>query len=232
MVSENVEEYLEALYDLSLMEQPVRTGRIAQRMGVSPASVTGMLARLSEEGYLEHRKYHGAVLTEKGMGLASKISRRHKLLEAFLEDIIGIAPDAVHVEACRLEHGISDETEAMLRCFLGMNRHPDPNIDAKENGMPVNAVGNSDDGSHEISTANMEAFCPLSDLMEGERCRMKIILDLRLSRVVDMGSGLWPGREFRMVETSDRGYTLEMDGQRISMDRDVAGKIFVERVKE
>jgi DtxR family Mn-dependent transcriptional regulator len=114
MPQEQVEEYLEAIYDLTAEEQTAKTTAIAKCIKVSPASVTEALQNLAGKGLVTYEAYQGATLTEEGKRIAERVKRRHRLLEVFLTDILHINRDKVHEEACRMEHAISDETEKAL----------------------------------------------------------------------------------------------------------------------
>lgn len=68
-----------------------------------------MIKRLADDGLVEYQPYRGAMLTVKGVALAQKVVRKHRLLERFLHDFLGLKKNKVHNEACRLEHSLSDE---------------------------------------------------------------------------------------------------------------------------
>jgi|GEM_PF-3677704 Mn-dependent transcriptional regulator len=89
-LSENAEEYLEVLYKLSLKERPVKTTKISNMLNISPASVTQMIKKLEKEGYVNYSPYKGVTLTEEGYKIASNITRKHRLLERFLHDVLKI----------------------------------------------------------------------------------------------------------------------------------------------
>ncbi|HNX47119.1 MAG TPA: metal-dependent transcriptional regulator [Methanomassiliicoccales archaeon] len=114
MVSENIEEYLECIWELTQDGTPARTTDIAKKMKVSPASVTEMMQRLDSLGYIVYEKYKGVTLTDSGNKIGETIKRKHRLLERFLVDVLGIANDKSHEEACRLEHMLSDESERRI----------------------------------------------------------------------------------------------------------------------
>ncbi|TFG55471.1 MAG: metal-dependent transcriptional regulator [Methanomassiliicoccus sp.] len=114
MVSENVEEYLECIWELTQGGTPARTTDVAKKLKVSPASVTEMMQRLDASGHITYEKYKGATLTETGMEIGSRIKRKHRLLERFLVDVLGIDNEKSHDEACRLEHMLSDESERRI----------------------------------------------------------------------------------------------------------------------
>ena len=110
MVSESTEDYLETIYVLTRRHRAAKTKDIAQKLNISPASVSEMLGKLSEQGYINYEKYKGATLTDRGMREGMRVRRRHRILEKFLTDVLGIKRDKSHEEACRLEHIISDES--------------------------------------------------------------------------------------------------------------------------
>lgn len=117
--AESIEEYLEAVYRLEREGAGVTTSGLASELGVSPASVSGMLKKLANDGYLDHRVRGGAKLTQKGLELGAQVVRRHRLAERLLVDVLGMAWDEVQNEACRLEHAISERVEARLVSILG-----------------------------------------------------------------------------------------------------------------
>ena len=115
MSGNSVEEYLEAIYSFNEKGQLAKNSELAKRLKVAPPSVTQMVQKLAEEGLVEYEPYRGALLTGKGTALAQKVVRKHRLLERFLHDFLGIGLDKVHDEACRMEHGLSDEAAAQRR---------------------------------------------------------------------------------------------------------------------
>jgi DtxR family Mn-dependent transcriptional regulator len=114
MPGEFKEEYLETIYELSGKGRPAKTNDIAERMNVAPASVTEMLGKLADDGFVDYKPYYGTTLTKKGFDVAKKLKWKHRLLERFLYDVLGIQKGRVHEEACRLEHGLSDEAADAL----------------------------------------------------------------------------------------------------------------------
>ncbi|MBC8498120.1 metal-dependent transcriptional regulator, partial [Candidatus Bathyarchaeota archaeon] len=114
MSGNSVEEYLEAIYSFNEKGRLAKNSELAKRLKVAPPSVTQMVQKLAEEGLVEYEPYRGAFLTGKGTALAQNVVRKHRLLERFLHDVLGIGLDKVHEEACRMEHGLSDEAAAAL----------------------------------------------------------------------------------------------------------------------
>jgi DtxR family Mn-dependent transcriptional regulator len=134
---ESTEEYLEAIYRLDREGPGVTTSGLAADLGVAPASVSGMLKKLAADGYLEYRAREEAKLTERGLAVAVRVMRRHRLAEVFLTTILGMPWDEVHEEACRLEHAISARVEERLVAVLGDPKFcphglPIPNADLSE----------------------------------------------------------------------------------------------------
>jgi DtxR family Mn-dependent transcriptional regulator len=114
MVSENVEEYLEAIYRLIEKKKKLTTTNIAKILDVSPPSVSEMLKKLDENGYLEYSPYKEVILTKKGRQLGRTILRKHRLIERFL-DTLGLSKEKIHGEACKLEHAVSEELEKIIK---------------------------------------------------------------------------------------------------------------------
>ncbi|MBL6748463.1 MAG: metal-dependent transcriptional regulator [Candidatus Poseidonia sp.] len=113
------DEYLETMYEFyeSDSNARVRTGDLASRLRVSPASATEMVQRLAKRGYLDYVPYKGAMLTPDGLVHGRKMKRRHRLAEVLLE-ILPYEGNA-HETACRLEHAIDDDLEVALSALVG-----------------------------------------------------------------------------------------------------------------
>jgi DtxR family Mn-dependent transcriptional regulator len=113
-ISENVEEYLETIYKKSLTDSMAKTTEISKDLGIAPGSVTQMLKKLEEDGYVNYYQYKGVKLTDKGYKIARSIVRKHRLLETFLYKTLGIPMEDLHEQACAMEHSLSDEAERKL----------------------------------------------------------------------------------------------------------------------
>jgi DtxR family Mn-dependent transcriptional regulator len=121
--TESIEDYLRAIYQLERQTgQAVATSSLADRLGVSSASVTGMVKRLAEAGLVTHEPYAGVTVTDAGRRVALDVIRHHRLIETFLARTLGLEWDEVHAEAHRLEHHISEVLEARMDEVLG---HPE-----------------------------------------------------------------------------------------------------------
>ena len=139
--SSAVENYVKAIYALQARRDGVvTTTALATRLGVTAASASAMIKKLDTLGIVEHTRYQGVRLTEQGARIALKVIRKHRLLELFLVENLGLPWDRVHGEAEVLEHQLSDELTALIAEKLGHPTH-DPH------GDPIpTADGNVDEG--------------------------------------------------------------------------------------
>jgi DtxR family Mn-dependent transcriptional regulator len=119
VLTESIENYLTEILKLEEAGETATTGALAGRLAVARPSVTGMLKRLADEGLVEHRPYRGARLTPAGRHVALEVRRRHRLVETFLVQRLGMDPGGVHDEAHRWEHVISPEVLDRLDEYLG-----------------------------------------------------------------------------------------------------------------
>ena len=127
-LSEAIQDYLKGIYKLQEGEGRVTITAVARAQGVSPASASAMVKKLAALGLIEHEPYRGARLTGAGERVALEVIRHHRLLELYLAQTLGLDVDAVHEEADRLEHVISEELEARIDRALGFPTH-DPHGD-------------------------------------------------------------------------------------------------------
>jgi DtxR family transcriptional regulator, Mn-dependent transcriptional regulator len=124
-----IEDYAKAIYALELRDcEPVSTNALAERLGVTAGSASGMVKRLGELGLVSHEPYRGVSLTEDGRRVALEVMRHHRLLELYLVKSLGVPWDRVHQEAEVLEHVLSDELEELIAAKLGNPTH-DPHGD-------------------------------------------------------------------------------------------------------
>jgi DtxR family transcriptional regulator, Mn-dependent transcriptional regulator len=127
--SQAVQDYAKAIYALELREgEAVSTNALADRLGVTAASASGMVKRLDELGLVEHQPYRGVSLTDHGRRVALEVMRHHRLLELYLVKSLGVPWDRVHQEAEVLEHVLSEELEELIAAKLGDPTH-DPHGD-------------------------------------------------------------------------------------------------------
>jgi DtxR family transcriptional regulator, Mn-dependent transcriptional regulator len=127
-LSESIQDYLKGIYKLQAAGGRVTITAVARAQGVSPASASAMVKKLTALDLLEHRPYRGARLTDAGERVALEVIRHHRLIELYLAETLGLDVDDVHDEADRLEHVISEELEDRIDRALGYPTH-DPHGD-------------------------------------------------------------------------------------------------------
>jgi DtxR family transcriptional regulator, Mn-dependent transcriptional regulator len=207
--AESFEMYMKAIYHLEHEGQGATTSALATRLGVTPASASGMLKKLVADGYVEHETRGDIKLTHKGLQEAVRVVRRNRLAERLLTDILGMPWDDVQAEACILEHAITDRIEDRLVVVLG-----DPKT--CPHGHPI----------------------PPSDLSRPEKigeplAQFEIGIELIVSGVTEalpellryLGEiGLRPGTPVRILEKAPLGgpVTIQIDGKPIAISLELA----------
>lgn len=219
MVTESVEDYLGTIYVLTRRFPVAKTKDIAKALKVSPASVSEMLNKLAEQGYIDYEKYRGAKLTEKGMGVAKRVRRKHRLLERFLSEVLGLRHDKSHEEACKLEHIVSEES---MKKICQMVHAPGK----YERGKPFPEC----DDRCEVVLAKQSA--PLTSLEEGEEATISFLTcnnPAKVRRLISMG--LVPGRKVMVEEKLPMNgpLLLRVDSSRVALARDFADLVHVKR---
>jgi DtxR family transcriptional regulator, Mn-dependent transcriptional regulator len=199
-LTRSVEDYLKAIYRLTPEGRPAATSEIANLLELAPASVSGMVKRLSEHGLLERVPYKGVQLTVEGRRAALRTIRRHRLIEAYLVAFLGYTWDTVHDEAERLEHAVSDQLVERMAAVLGH-----PSVDP--HGDPIPDV---DGAIHE------PASTPLSELPEGIAVELRRVHESDPERLRYIASiGLRPGAQVLVVDRKPfhGPITIEVDGR-------------------
>jgi len=234
-MSNSTEEYLEALYTLTKGGETASTTAVSKRLKVAPASVTEMLGKLADDGYVNYQPYQGVTLTTKGFKMAEKMARKHRLLERFLHDMLGIGKDRVHEEACAMEHALSDETARALCQTL---KYPDTCPD-DENPIPACDLKFSScqecrkwegDNLEKVSRRKTSVVS-ISAMREHEEGRISFIRgDNRvLRRLLDMG--LTPGTKISVARIAPLKGPVEISvrGSKLALGEEVACNVFVEK---
>lgn len=217
-----IEDYLKTIYELTQSDERATTNQIAERMGVTPASVTNMIQKLSatDPPLLEYRKHHGVKLTAEGERDALEIIRHHRLLEMFLHQILGYRWDEVHEEADRLEHVISEEMEERIAISLG-----DPQLDPHGDPIP----------SRDLQMPKI-THTTLSQLRPPQKGQVKRVSDSDpdLLRYLS-GMGIEPAAEFQILDFSafDNNLKVQVFGedQPVVLGPMITGQVFVEIIK-
>ncbi|HEY2376969.1 MAG TPA: metal-dependent transcriptional regulator [Gemmatimonadaceae bacterium] len=187
-----VEDYLKAIFEIegadstgSLDHSGVAgTNDIAQALGIAPASVTGMLRRLAEQGLISYERYRGVRLTEAGRRAALRTIRRHRVIEAYLTKALGYPWDCVHDEAERLEHAASDELIDRMAAAIG-----EPTTDPHGAPIPTRE-----------GTLEARDLVALADIAVGEVVRVRQVGDRDPERLRYLAElGVTPGADVRVV---------------------------------
>ncbi len=161
-ISAHVQDYAKAVYALEQRQHgAVSTNDLAERLGVTPGSVSAMMRKLSELGLVEHEPYRGVRLTDSGRKVALEVLRHHRLLELFLAEELGMPWDRVHDEAEVLEHVLSEDLEQLIAARLG-----DPTLDPHGDPIPSAAFEVDERQTRsleELSTGSSGRFVRVSD---------------------------------------------------------------------
>jgi DtxR family Mn-dependent transcriptional regulator len=236
--SASIEEYLEALYTLTQDGKTATTSEISRRLNIAPPSVTEMLQKLAEAGYINYLPYQGVTLTSKGFALAEKMTRKHRILERFLHDVLRVRKDRVHGEACEMEHALSDSTErAMCQKLNFPARCPDD-----EKVIPLCNLGFSNcDECRKWEGANLDEVgrrrvkvTALSSLKEKQKAKIAFIRGDKkaIGRLMDMG--LTPGTLISINRVAPLKGPMEIivRGSRLALGDDIVCNVFIERLAD
>lgn len=197
--------YLKSIHRLGGDEDTVRTVQIARLLNVRPPSVTEMLRRLNDIGWVEHESRKGTVLTEAGIRLARRIIRRHRLLELFLSKVLLLDWSEVHAEAESIEYAVSPSLERRIATHLG-----DPTEDPHGHVIPT-VTG----AMTKPQRKSLAAFLPGSRVIVREASDDDPNL-LRLWR----SKGITPGAVVRLVtETSRSNVRIEIGESILTMSQ-------------
>jgi DtxR family Mn-dependent transcriptional regulator len=202
------EEYLERIYWLEEAELPITGANIARAMQVSPPTVHEMLGRLVNDGFVSRNEDKSLIFTEEGRDRAAKIVRRHRLVERFLTDVLGVPWDEVHEEAERLEHAMSPTLEERMRAAIGDATtcpHGHPFVEGvRERGAPL---------------ADVEVGATLVVL------RLENEAEDLLHYLMDVG--VRPGLTGVLAESGPDEVTITADGRAFTLTRSVAETVAV-----
>jgi DtxR family Mn-dependent transcriptional regulator len=202
------EEYLQIIYWLMEAELPITGANIARAMQLSPPTVHEMLGRLEQDGYIVRGEDKSLRFTENGREQAEAIVGRHRLIERFLTDVVGIAWDDVHEEAEKLEHAMSPAFERWMISTVG---------DAKT--CPH---------GHPIVPGTRIPGVPLADVEVGAEIEV-----LRFENEAEdllhylKRSGMHPGLKGKLSSSNGDEIAVEIDGRAVSVTRSVAETVSV-----
>jgi DtxR family Mn-dependent transcriptional regulator len=212
-LSDALQDYLREIYKLQVESPRVRTSTLALRMGVKPPSATAMVKKLAARGLVDHQPYRGVRLTRRGERIALEAVRHHRLIELYLARTLELGLDAVHDEADRLEHALSESLEQRIDAALGS-----PTEDPHGDPIPDSA----------LRIVHLETR-PLTELGPGDRATVQGVPDgdgELLRYLAELG--IVPGRtiEFLRAEPLDGPITLRA-GRPAAISRKLAAEIRV-----
>ena len=232
MAREQVEEYLETIYDLEGKDGAAKTTSIARCMKLAPASVTEAIQGLAEKGLVRYEPYQGVTLTEEGKEIADGIKRRHRLLEVFLEDVLHIRRERVHEEACRMEHTLSEETEnALCRMLDAPSRCPHgSSIGPCKKGVGSCTECDSIRDPGDPQALRERRVVPIIHLAPGQEGLIAFIRgDCRVvQRLCDLGLTLGTTVAVTRKTPLNGPVEIAVRRTRLAIDHDIAENIFVD----
>ena len=215
-----IEDYLAAIYDLISSGRTVIGARVARHMKVSAPAVTEAVSRMARAGYVKIGAHKEVTLTKKGKALAEVMARRHRLLERWLTDILGLNWAEAHEEAHRLEHALSPKVEDRLAAILGMpstcpHGNPIPGMARPSRSHPFPL-----DQAKEGATVIVER---ITEEAEADRKLMEYLWD----------NGLRPDTTLTILDVAPWAGTVTVgtDGKKIVLGLPAAGKIWVSQPK-
>jgi DtxR family transcriptional regulator, Mn-dependent transcriptional regulator len=213
-LTDAIQDYVKEIYKLEASGRRATTSALAERLGVSPPSVTSMLKKLAVLGLAEHERYHGARLTPKGERVALEVIRHHRLLEQYLVKTLGLPIDAVHVEADRLEHALSEELEAHIDRTLGF-----PTRDPHGDPIPGPDLKLERADLTPLSALEPGAKATVERVPDGNGELLRYLSELKLV----------PGSRLQMRELApfDGPVTVRVAGADHAISRELAGQIAV-----
>ncbi len=212
------EDYLKAIYEIERGGSAAATNDLAQRLAIAPASVSGMVRRLAEQGLVEHERHRGVTLTEAGRRVALRTLRRHRVIEAYLVHALDYPWHSVHAEAERLEHAASDELIDRMAAAIG-----EPTIDP--HGAPIPTR----DG-----TVDETRYHSLAELATGQQARVVRVRDedpAILQYLAELGLTLGADVMVAARAPFDGPITLDVGGVQRVVGPTLATQVLVQRLE-
>jgi DtxR family transcriptional regulator, Mn-dependent transcriptional regulator len=213
-LTEAIQDYVKEIYKLEAAGRRATTSALAERLEISSPSVTAMLKKLAMLGLVEHKRYHGATLTEPGERVALEVIRHHRLLEQYLVETLGLSIDAVHAEADRLEHALSEELEAHIDRTLGF-----PTRDPHGDPIPGPDLRIATTKATPLSRLEAGAKAVVSRVPDGDGELLRYLTKLKLI----------PGSRLEVRESApfDGPVTVRVGGADHAISRELAAQISV-----
>ncbi len=208
-------DYLEVLYYLSQRGEPVIAAQVARWLALQPPTVSHALQEMEKKGYIERDDRGEIALTPLGVGLAEGIVRRHRILERFLADILGVPWHMVHEEAVHLEHALSPALEDRITALVG-------NAVTCPHGNPIPGSGESYQGAVRLDMAPVGTLFTVRRIEEEAEERTDLLRYLEANRLL-------PGTRFFIPDTSPTyGVTLRSCNRDTTVSPEIAAVIWGE----
>lgn len=217
MPTSTVEDYLKCIFlaQESSEEQLISTGQIAAALGVAPGTATAMVKALAESGLVDYEPYSGVRLRPAGEKLAAHVLRRHRLIELFLVQVMGIDWSEVHAEAELLEHSVSERLIDRIDEMLGRP-------EADPHGDPIPTVSGELDPTDDPSLLSCALNVPV--------CVVRVTdQSTEFLRLIER-CGLVPGSRLRVSARDEQADTVVLNlvvGEALSLGFRAASKILV-----
>ena len=210
-----VEDYLKAIYELERGAALAGTNDIAQRLELTPASVSGMVKRLADQGLLAYEPYRGVKLTPAGKRAALRTLRRHRVIESYLAQALGYEWDRVHEEADKLEHAASDELVDRMAAAIG-----EPAFDPHGAPIPTREGEMDERDYHSLADVAVGFHARVVRVSDDNPQMLRYLLEL----------GIVPSAEVEIVAREPFGgpISLRVSGCELSIGPTLASHVMVE----
>lgn len=223
-LSASLEDYLEAIFNLSTSGRIARSRDIAKMLNVSKSSVTGALKTLSDRGLINYKPYDPITLTNEGQGVASAVAKKHDVIKSFFVDVLGVQESVAQKAACEAEHSLGAEITNKLLDFIEfVTGHADDGINLPEQFKKF--CMNRKPGS---SNKSGKVCMPLSDVVAGTTVTVASINagEGLKGRLVAMG--MVPNAEITVISNNPSGpFVVSVKGSKIMLGRAMVHKITV-----
>lgn len=207
----NREDYLKMIYELGGDRIRVSTKGIAEGLHISAPSVSEMIKKLLEEGYVEYEAYKGVKLTEYGLKEARRVKRKHLLWEVFLVEKLGYDWEEVHEEAEKLEHVTSEKLEGLLDKYLNY-----PKVCPHGNDIIHK-------GERQVEYKKMDSLIPK------EEATIKRFTDNKKLLTYVKRLGLNIGDQIEVINVGKDGFVnIKRNKENMSIKKEHAKKIYVD----
>ena len=211
-LSQEAEEYLEAIYRLQKRDGAAKTKELSEALNVVPGSITNTIEHLESHDLVIHEPYRGVKLTKQGERVALDIIRRHRLAERLLTDVLKAQWSSVHEDACKLEHALTKNVAALLEERLGYPKYcPHGNPIPTESGL-----------------IDEQPCIPLADVAIGESYFVVKITDEEQKDLELLAKkGVFPDVEVQVNKQDSKKVSLIVDGKDQTLSSEIAAFVMV-----